>query len=938
MKLQEKTSLILVFLLIAILTLIVVFVSGVSLNSYSALEQRYVIQDLDLVLNRLDTEYSSLSAITTDWGQWDDTYDFVNGRKPDYVSTNLVPGIFHNLQVNYIVIINAQGKILYAGAYDIPNRTMTAVPDALGQYLVPGSPLLKMSDPLETTSGILMLDGRPIVVSSCPILHSDLTGTPQGVVIMGRSLDNSAAAVPGKPLHQSIRFLSSDDPEITPAVLSLLKSAGGDNAGITETLGENQIAGYSIIRDVYGQDSLVLKIVEPREIYQQGVTTTTQYILIVLAAGLLLGITTILILDRLVLSRITSLSAQVQDISTLSRPIKKVHLEGNDEFSALAHEINGMLDSLDNANQGLMQSESRFHDLAELLPLPIFEVSRDYRILYTNKAGSEIFGISDDLIGRGIHVIDYFIESDRERMRKGLAAVLSGAKSSGQIYTLRRADGMIMRAIVTIAAIQREGAVTGYRGVLIDVTERIKLEEALTESQQYLETLLMSVSVGILVIDAGTYSIIDANPAALEMIGMTREEVIGKSCHAVVCPVTDHGVQVDNSQHILVRSDGKKVSIINHVVPVMLHGRSCLLETFIDNTARLQMQEELRHSRERLSHILRTSPVGVFESRTNGTLTYVNERFEEMIGMTFETLKTRQWDEIHEPLDKTRISKEMWKKFQSRLLPDAETRFMRPDGTVIWIYGQSVPVYDSGGQISGYVGTITDITDRKRIEDAIHLANKKLNLMNDITRHDILNTITGIFGLIDMAVASGNKEELARLLDQIKEEGRLIQRQITFTRDYQGVGVNAPMWQNVRDVVTRATSGIMSTGVSIVIELEETEIFADPLLEKVFYNLADNAIRYGEQLTSIRFYYQISDIGLTLICEDDGIGIPDAAKARIFERGVGRNTGMGLFLTREILRITGISIRETGVYGKGARFEIIIPNGTWRFVKEQGKE
>ncbi|HEX3002309.1 MAG TPA: ATP-binding protein [Methanoregula sp.] len=86
-------------------------------------------------------------------------------------------------------------------------------------------------------------------------------------------------------------------------------------------------------------------------------------------------------------------------------------------------------------------------------------------------------------------------------------------------------------------------------------------------------------------------------------------------------------------------------------------------------------------------------------------------------------------------------------------------------------------------------------------------------------------------------------------------------------------------------------------------------------------------------MTTFRFYYQISDAGLTLICEDDGAGIPDNAKTRIFERGVGRNTGMGLFLAREILRITGISIRETGVYGKGARFELIIPNGTWRFVK-----
>ena len=941
MKLQEKTSLILIFILIVILSLIVLFVAEVSLSSYSALEQRYVLQDIGDTKNRLNAEYSALSAVASDWGQWDDTYDFVNGNKPEYVSTNLVPGIFQNLKVNFIIMTNSKGDVIYAGAYDLRNQTMTPVPDALRQHLVTGSPLLDISGAHKTTSGILVIDDRPLMVASCPIVHSDLTGTPQGVVIMGRYLDSSVPPLSGTSPSKVLRLIPVNDPEIPPAVLASLKSGGTTPYGISEPLDNSLIAGYSLVTDVYGRDALVLKIREPREIYRQGVESTTQYIYIVLAAGLLFGITTLLILDRLVLSRITSLGNQVRDISKTSLSASRVHLDGSDEFSELAHEINGMLDFLDKANENLVRSEGRFHDLADLLPLPVFEVDRNMRILYTNQAGFDLFGISEEILRDGITFSQFLILGDIGRLRRGLEGILAGIPSSGEIYTIRKKDRKLMRAIVSLAPIDSDGQITGFRGILMDVTERINLEEALTESQEYLQTLLMSVSVGILVIDAKTHTIIDTNPAALEMIGMTRDKVIDRSCHEVICqdddgkcPVTDLGIHVDNSQRTLLTPDGRKISIIRHVVPVMLHGRSYLLETFIDNTARLQMQEELQESRERLSRILRTSPVGVFESRPNGTLTYVNERWEEMIGMTLETLRTRTEAGIHEPLDKTRISKEMWRKFQSRLVPDAEVRFMRPDGTVIWIYGQSVPVYDQDGALRGYVGTITDITDRKRIEDAIHLANKKLNLMNDITRHDILNTITGIFGLIDMAVASGNKEELAQLLDQIKEEGRLIQRQITFTRDYQGVGVNAPVWQNVRDIAARATAGVSSTNVSISIELEETEIFADPLLEKVFYNLVDNAIRYGERLTFIRFYYQISDIGLTLICEDDGIGIPDYIKARIFERGVGKNTGMGLFLTREILRITGLSIRETGVYGKGARFEIIIPNGTWRFVKE----
>jgi PAS domain S-box-containing protein len=1063
MKLQQKTSIILIILLLFVLALTSIFVSVVSLSSYSDLEARYLLQDVDLAVNRLHGEYNSLSSISTDWGQWDDTYEFVNGDKPGYVSANIVPGIYNNLQLNLIVMTNRKGEVVYAGAYDLRNHTMIPVPESLLYQVTAAGPLLNMTDSQRTTSGILVLDGRPMIVASCPIIHSDLSGIPRGVVIFGRYLDNSIASQPGKPDTETLRFIPAQDPAVTRSPDSL-------NGKAAVPLEGNQIAGYAQIRDIYGRDALILEIRKPRDIYQQGVTSTIQYIIIVFAAGLLFGLVFLLILNRMVLSRITSLIHQVRTISRQTAPSERVRVVGNDEFSDLSSEINLMLETIAETHDGLMQSESRFRDLAELLPQTIFEMDPGGRLLYVNRAGFEIFGMNDRMIQDGLNVREYVIPEDMERMQRGLAMIAHGGKPTGDIYHLRRRDTTLMNAIVYTAPILRNGVFAGFRGSLIDITERVALEEALTESQEYLQTLLWSVKAGIIVIDTETHRIVDANPAALEMIGTTKDQITGKACHDVICPaekgrcpITDLNQSVDNTERELITADGKKITIIKYVVPVMLQGRSCLLETFIDITAqktaerglrestelitgilqaspagvfrldaegriifvnemftritgmsleqirgtywvkilhpddqqeilasladairkrttvsaetrfvhedgsvswllgqavpfidaggnlsgwvgsindiseRKRMEEALRESQERLSSILRTSPVGVFETTANGTLIYVNERWVNMTGLTLETMKTVRWEDIHAPLDHTRISKEMWKKVFSRMQPDAESRFMRPDGSVIWIYGQSAPMYDAKGKIRGYTGSITDITDRKRIEDAIHLANKKLNLMNDITRHDILNTITGIFGLIDMAVASGNKEELAQLLGQIKEEGRIIQRQITFTRDYQGVGVNAPVWQNMREVAHRATTSVNSAGVAILIEVDDLEVFADPLLEKVFYNLADNAIRYGDRLTTIRFFYQVSDNGLTLICEDNGTGVPDEAKRRIFERGVGRNTGMGLFLTREILRITGISIRETGVYGNGARFEMLIPNGTWRFVKEREK-
>ncbi len=93
-------------------------------------------------------------------------------------------------------------------------------------------------------------------------------------------------------------------------------------------------------------------------------------------------------------------------------------------------------------------------------------------------------------------------------------------------------------------------------------------------------------------------------------------------------------------------------------------------------------------------------------------------------------------------------------------------------------------------------------------------------------------------------------------------------------------------------------------------------------------------MRHGGPPKSIRFSYQIVDKGCLILCEDDGTGIAAADKEKIFERGYGKHTGFGLFLSREILGITGFSIRETGIPGTGARFEIFVPNGSFRIEQK----
>jgi signal transduction histidine kinase len=123
----------------------------------------------------------------------------------------------------------------------------------------------------------------------------------------------------------------------------------------------------------------------------------------------------------------------------------------------------------------------------------------------------------------------------------------------------------------------------------------------------------------------------------------------------------------------------------------------------------------------------------------------------------------------------------------------------------------------------------------------------------------------------------------------------------------------------------------LSGGISLSILTEKVEIYADPLLEKVLYNLVENSIRHGEGVTRISLSYEISGDICQVLYRDDGVGVAESEKSMIFQKGHGKNTGLGLFLIREILSFTGISITESGVPGQGVRFEMLVPSGCWRF-------
>jgi len=248
------------------------------------------------------------------------------------------------------------------------------------------------------------------------------------------------------------------------------------------------------------------------------------------------------------------------------------------------------------------------------------------------------------------------------------------------------------------------------------------------------------------------------------------------------------------------------------------------------------------------------------------------------------------------------------------------------DGTrprVVSISG--VRVNDPEAGPAGVVFVIRDITERKAKESALRIANEKISLLTRLTRHDISNLVTALSGYLELM-----RDDCGRYITPAVQTVQKISDYLRFSQQYQDIGSTQPVWQQLGQMVARAVGEIHPEGLEISVDLPDVEVFADGLAYRVIYALIDNTIRHSEGATVMQIHVdREEDNALTLVVEDNGRGVEERDKELIFQYGYGSHTGLGLAISRDILALTGLSIRETGVAGRGARFEISVPSHAW---------
>lgn len=598
------------------------------------------------------------------------------------------------------------------------------------------------------------------------------------------------------------------------------------------------------------------------------------------------------------------------------------------------------------------ESEHRLSGIIDFLPDATFAIDRTGTVIVWNKAIEEMTGVAAaDMLGRsdyeyalpfyGIRrkiLIDLVFESDKEIEDKYASIVRKEGHIIFAETPAARPLGQNMWLWAKASPLyDQDGAAIGAIESIRDISDRKRAEEILVENRDYLDQIFSSVKEGILIIDAETHEIVDLNPAATTLIGAGREEILGRICHQFVCPaqagccpITNLHQTIDNSERILLTADGRKTPIIKYVVPFQLQGKKCLLETFYDNSQRVKDLEALRQSEEKFRSFVENANDIVYALLPTGVFTYISPNLTDILGYRKEEVIGQHFKRFIHPEDFPRCLELLGQVLTTgEKQAGVEFRVLHKNGTWKWHISNHSPIHDSRGAVNSIIGISRDVTWQKQNADALMRANRQLTLLSSITRHDILNKITVILSYLVLIEERTTDPAMVKCFKRIEAATQTIRSQIEFTRVYEDLGTHEPQWQSLDDILSRIQVPdqiILHTSTSGV------SILADPMLEKVFFTLLDNSVTHGIQVSSISVKTLPSREELLIVWGDNGIGIADEAKTLIFERGYGTNTGFGLFLSRDILAITGITISENGKPGEGAQFVITVPRGMWRSV------
>lgn len=472
MTLRYKTLILVTTTTLLLIAVVLLLSNRIIKSSFANLEEQNLHQNARQTARLIDDEISKLESTLVDWARWDDSYQFVADGNRSYIENNLNPSSIVNLNLNFIVFTDIRGQMVYGKAVDLETESEVALPDALKSHILSNALLSGIADE-SVASGVILLPDFPVLIASAPVLNSLEKGPARGRLIIGRFINAAEMKAIAEKIQLSLTLHRFDAQYLSGKLARIVRKFAEGQQTVVNLPGNDRIEIYFVIKDIYGAPVLFMGIDNARAIYTQGERTLAYFTTFLFVIGGVFVVAAFGLIETVVLTRLRSVSRQVNAVETTGDFEGRVTLAGRDELSQLATDINKMLDSL-------QHSTERDRNILDNIVDGYCETDLEGRMLLTNRALCRMLAVSEAELH---HMrIDEFIDpQDMSEIRQSLRACIAAKKP------IRRISGRFRNKVGEIRyfdAAQNQitdsqGKPIGYRSIIRDMTELKQNEERL---------------------------------------------------------------------------------------------------------------------------------------------------------------------------------------------------------------------------------------------------------------------------------------------------------------------------------------------------------------------------------------------------------------------------------------------------------------------------